>query len=325
MWVIAIAVVVIINVVLRLTIFADKYISREKWKMTLATKDSKHKFERRVLDLVSGTVVWYIAALLVFNSWFLLDIYPMLGGIILIAILTYPIGGIGAYFYGLSQKTTKFDEYLLFTDEKDVKQTVIEKLETFTDPEMPLIKLDEKVKDETGKTHIITRTFGVIFKKAESLQDAMNENYEIILIDSFRDNIWKLLFDDESCTPIWCDEILKVANKEVITTYKRYGKEIFDCLLTSINDIDLRQRYLIVDQNKKQEDAIVKLEEENHVLRSQRKKGVLDLVSRRLGVFFGLYEKSAGDTTDEKEEASRLADEGIGIINQKLTKGVDIK
>jgi len=104
---------------------------------------------------------------------------------------------------------------------------------------------------------------------------------------------------------------------------KRLGKEIYDCLLTAVNDIDLRQRYLIVEQNKKQEEAIVKLEEDNHLLRSQRKKGVLDQTSRRLGVFFALFEKSAGDTTDEKEEATKLADEGIGIINQKLSEAAE--
>jgi len=322
-WAIVILIIVIINVILRLTVFADKYLSREKWKFTLVAKDSKHKFERRILDIASIFSIWYIAFLLVFNPWVILERNAFLGGLILIAIFTYPFGSLTAYIYGLSQQTNKFDDYLLFTNEKDVHQTTIELMETFTDPELPIMKFDMEAVDDKGKKHIITRTFGVIFKRAENIKDAWNENHKVMLIDSFRDSIWKMLFDEDKCTPIWADEILEVGNKKVIQTYKRLGKEIYDCLLTAVNDIDLRQRYLIVEQNKKQEEAIVKLEEDNHLLRSQRKKGVLDQTSRRLGVFFALFEKSAGDTTDEKEEATKLADEGIGIINQKLSEAAE--
>lgn len=256
----------------------------------------KKNYERRLCDISNIVISWIIFGFGM-QPWRLLETSAFFGYFLTLIVPLLPISIIGFSILGFKLQKNDFDWLLIMEADTESKIWRLNVVEYF-------------IKD------------GVKYAKAESLQDAMNDNFTAILIDVERERFWVAQLNDQECKPIFAEDVEFTGDTVKIQTYIRDGAIITRELIDSQNEREIASKDSLNKIIKKQELDIGILEDTVNLLKSQRKKGIIEKTAERIAVFFNQFDELAGLSPDEKYMGKKIAD---AVFDEELKQEVVVK
>ena len=269
----------------------QKYLDEEGKEQTETfTLVQKKNFERKRLDYINAIITWIFLTFGVAQVWELLQ-YSVVFGIALTLLAgLLPIAVFGGYFFGFRLQKNDFDWLLILHADTEEKVFKLYTIEYFTKN-------------------------GIKYVKADTVKDAENENFQAILIDVERERFWKAHLNGMEAQPVFADDMMITDDAVMIESHKRDGAIITAELLEGKDERDIANKTSMKKIITEQEETIIALEDENNILKSQRKKGILTKTAERIAVFFTMFDDLAGLSSSERRYAES-AKEGAEAMDE---------
>ena len=250
----------------------------------------KKNYERRIVDVVNIAVCWYVFLLGVAQPWQWIVTSAFLGTCALFLGILIPPLFFGGGYLGFTLQKNDFDWLLILDPDVESKVFKIKSAETF-------------IKE------------GIKYIKAETLKDAMNENFTAIIIDVQRERFWKAHLDDIECEPVFADDMKITSDKIEIATFIRGGGVITTELLDSTTEREIHRKDSLSEIIKEQELVIMDQEDLINYLGAQRKKGIIEKTAEKIAVFFKLFDDIAGLSAREEHKKDTTLDTMDTIVD----------
>ena len=269
----------------RITEEGQTYIDDEgkEVKEKSMTLIQKMNYERKFTDIINVIISWVLIMFGVAQPWGILEYNSLLGVCITLLVGLLPIAIFGGYFFGFKLQKNDFDWMLVLHADTEDKVFKLFTVEYFMEG-------------------------GVKYVKADTLKDAENENFQAVLIDVERERFWKAQLNGMELQPVFAEDMMVTDDAVIIQTHMRDGAIITTELLDSGDEREIANKESMKDIIKEQEQDIIILEDENNILKSQRKKGIITKTAERIAVYFNLFDELAGLTTSEKHASDSARD-----------------
>lgn len=249
-----------------------KLVTVDKTKKSI----EKQNYERIISDAIFTMIIYYFIIFGVIQIWQLVEFNPLFGTIGIGFLSFLPLVVVGGFITGFLNQTNLFKKMMIWYAEPETKKLSVDEAEYFTNN-------------------------GVRYLKAESIKEAINENFTRVDINAFNDLVWRGLLNGEECEPIFADKIKQNEDSIEITTYSCEGGIITTELAKSATEEELFEKAVLKEIIKEMAAQLKDVSKAYTLLVNEQEKHIQDEVAERLAAFLALFGEGACTILTEEE------------------------